>query len=117
MPWTQGELLTGCLKGQVFVNRARGGLPYVQGADDLACSKTLEFKIGAITSLQLTHPSTHTPACYRDDDGWGPLAMACMHGNAECARMLLKAGANVNAVTCYGSTPIIFAGGLLSWSW
>ncbi len=44
-----------------------------------------------------------------DDDGIGPLALACVNGNAAIVEALLKAGANPNAARSTGETPIMTA--------
>lgn len=46
----------------------------------------------------------------RDDDGWTPITMACVHGHLEAVEKLLDARADVDAVTYYGSTPLMLAG-------
>ncbi|MBM3772010.1 MAG: hypothetical protein FJW27_12150 [Acidimicrobiia bacterium] len=44
-----------------------------------------------------------------DDDGIGPLALACVNGTAAVVDALLKAGANPNAPRSTGETPIMTA--------
>lgn len=44
-----------------------------------------------------------------DTDGWTPLQHAITRGDTDMIRVLVKAGADVNAVLPDGSTPLIFA--------
>ena len=50
----------------------------------------------------------------RDEDGWTPLTMASVHGHVDAARQLIAAGADLNAATRFGTTPLTFAGGMAS---
>lgn len=45
----------------------------------------------------------------RDANDFTPLMLACLHGSAEAVALLVDAGANVNAVSRGGGTPLIRA--------
>lgn len=45
----------------------------------------------------------------RDDEGWTPLHWAALYGHAECAGFLLAHGAEVDAVSAAGETPLMIA--------
>jgi len=45
----------------------------------------------------------------RDDNGWSPLLYATLYGNKKAVTTLLKAGANVDTASLYGTTPLMVA--------
>ena len=69
-----------------------------------------------LNAAELSTPHIHPPLSrppppsLRDGDGWSPLTMACIHGHVEAVRQLTAAGADVDAPTYYGTTPLTFAG-------
>merc|ERR1712196_632078 len=46
---------------------------------------------------------------YADGAGDTPLALACLGGHTECARVLLEGGALVNVINELGATPLMHA--------
>ena len=47
--------------------------------------------------------------CAEIDEGWTPLHMAVFYGNWKTVMILIEAGANVNAMTQMGRTPLSIA--------
>ncbi|KAJ3520622.1 hypothetical protein NMY22_g12670 [Coprinellus aureogranulatus] len=57
----------------------------------------------------LRRPNTEGCCTMLGDIGWTPLHYACQNGHAECAQILLEAGADINARTLDGSTALKLA--------
>lgn len=67
--------------------------------------------------VQLNNPKAAPPAIDKDDPslnahdehGWTPLLYAVLRGSAQMTAALIKAGANVDQGSTYGTTPLILA--------
>lgn len=59
----------------------------------------------AAASVPADDPSLHA----RDSHGWTPLLYAVLKGTAQTTEALLKAGAEVDEASTYGTTPLILA--------
>jgi hypothetical protein len=66
-------------------------------------------KVGDATALARTIAAEPAAADWQDENSVTPLLLASAYGHLACAEVLCGAGASVDMVNCWGSTPLINA--------
>ena len=59
--------------------------------------------------MQLKNSLQTYSTVYQDKYGWSPLHCAVHHGSDECARLLVKLGADISLSCCVGKSPLHMA--------